>query len=309
MSIILLPNGSKGSVRRIGRRTAAMALIILGLAVPGAALVAGYNLGMQSASEQKEVFTSGLKAELNVQREDIEAARQSAQENLNALTKRLAELQSRVVRLDALGERLTEMASLDKGEFDFGNAPAVGGPSDSSVVIGELGAADFLSSFESLNKQLEDREQQLGVLESLLMTRNLQSEVHPDGFPAEKGWLSSFFGIRTDPFTGRLAHHDGIDVAGKLGSNVLAVAAGVVTWSGDRFGYGNLVEVNHGNGYVTRYGHNQKNLVKVGDTVKKGQILARMGSSGRSTGPHVHFEVLRDGRAVDPVKYVRAAVQ
>lgn len=309
MSIILLPNGSKGSVRRFSRRAAVGALMVLGLVVPAAALLVGYNLGTQSAATQKGVFTSGLRAELSVQREDIEVARQGAQENINALTKRLAELQSRVVRLDALGERLTEMASLDKGEFNFENAPALGGPNDSAVVIGDVTAGDLLVSFDNLNRQLEDREQQLGVLESLLMTRNLQNQVHPDGFPAEKGWLSSFFGVRSDPFTGRLAHHDGVDIAGKLGSNILAVAAGVVTWSGDRFGYGNLVEINHGNGYVTRYGHNQKNLVQVGDTVKKGQILALMGSSGRSTGPHVHFEVIRDGRVVDPIKYVRAATR
>lgn len=306
MTIILLPNRSKGAIHSISRRTAACALIVLGLVIPGAALVAGYNMGVADANAPKEMFTSGLKAELNVQREDIEAARQVAQENINALTKRLAELQSRVVRLDALGERLTEMASLDKGEFNFENSPALGGPNDASVVIGDV-RADFLVSFDSLSRQLEDREQQLGVLESMLMTRNLQEELRPDGFPAEKGWLSSFFGIRTDPFTGRLAHHNGVDIAGKLGSGILAVAAGVVTWSGDRFGYGNLVEVNHGNGYVTRYAHNQKNMVRVGDTIKKGQVLALMGSSGRSTGPHVHFEVLRNGRVVNPVQYVRAA--
>lgn len=307
MGIILLPKGSKGSSRSISRNKALAFIAVLVAGLPAMAMVIGYHLGARSSSADREVYTSGLKAELNAQREDIEVARLGAQENINALTKRLAELQSRVVRLDALGERLTEMASLDKGEFNFDSAPAVGGPSDSSVVMGEGFAGDILVSFDNLNRQLDDREQQLGVLESLLMTRNLRNEVHPDGFPAEKGWLSSFFGFRSDPFTGRMAHHDGVDIAGKLGSNVLSVAAGVVTWSGDRFGYGNLVEVNHGNGYVTRYGHNQKNLVRVGDMVKKGQALALMGSSGRSTGPHVHFEVIRDGRVVDPVKYVRAA--
>ncbi len=251
-------------------------------------------------------MTSGLKAELDAQREDIVRAKQEAQEDLNAMTKRLAELQSRVVRLDALGERLTEMADLDKGEFDFENQPAIGGPADIGSVIGEAELDDFLVSFEALNQQLDDREQQLGVLESLLMSRSLQDEVHPAGFPAEKGWLSSHFGIRTDPFTGRPARHKGVDIAGKLGSNILAVASGVVTWSGERYGYGNLVEINHGNGYVTRYAHNKDNLVQVGDTVKKGEIVALMGSSGRSTGPHVHFEVIRNGRVVDPVKYVRA---
>ncbi len=306
MSVILLPNDSKGTVRRISGRVVACALVMVALVVPGIALVIGYNVGVADVSAQKNVLASGFKAELGTQREDIEIARQSAQENINALTKRVAELQSRVVRLDALGERLTEMASLDKGEFNFESAPAQGGPNAPSLLVAESSSSAFLIPFDELSQQLEDREQKLGVLETLLMTRNLQDRVHPDGFPVEKGWLSSYFGARSDPFTGRRAHHDGVDIAGKLGYNILAVAGGVVIWSGDRSGYGNLVEVSHGNGYVTRYGHNQKNLVQVGDTVKKGQVLALMGSSGRSTGPHLHLEVVRDGRAVDPIKYVSA---
>lgn len=288
-------------------RVVACVLLAVGLVLPAVALVIGYSVGVSDVGSQKEALTADLKMELGTQREELEIARQAAQENINALTKRVAELQSRLVRLDALGERLTEMASLDKGEFNFDNSPALGGPNDPSLVIADSNAGDFLASFDSLSKELDDREQKLGVLESLLMTRNLQSQVHPDGFPVEKGWLSSYFGARSDPFTGRRAHHDGVDIAGKLGSNILAIASGVVTWSGDKSGYGNLVEVNHGNGYVTRYGHNQKNLVKVGDTVKKGDVLALMGSSGRSTGPHLHLEVVRDGRAVDPIMYVRAA--
>ncbi|UCE89604.1 MAG: M23 family metallopeptidase, partial [Pseudomonadota bacterium] len=135
----------------------------------------------------------------------------------------------------------------------------------------------------------------------------LQAEVMPAGRPVKRGWLSSYFGKRTDPFTGRRVHHAGVDFAGKLGSDVVAVAAGVVTYSGKRYGYGNLVEIDHGNGYSTRYGHNRENLVKVGDTLKKGHLIAKMGSSGRSTGPHVHFEVLLNGRAVNPKKYVHAS--
>ncbi len=307
MAIILLPKSSKKAAISISSRTAVFSLAALAIVLPAIALVMGFNFGAGSISAKQSLVTSGLKAELDVQREDILKAKQDAQENLHAMTKRLAELQSRVVRLDALGERLTEMAKLDKGEFDFDNLPAIGGPAAVENVVREAGLDDFLGSFDHLSRQLEDREQQLSVLESLLMSRNLQEEVHPAGFPAEKGWLSSHFGIRTDPFSGRPAHHDGVDIAGKLGSNILAVAAGVVTWSGDRYGYGNLVEINHGNGYVTRYAHNKENMVEVGDTVKKAQVIALMGSSGRSTGPHVHFEVLHNGRVVNPVKYVRAA--
>lgn len=307
MGIILIPKGSKGVAKRVSRRAVFLMISAFLLAVPTVTLFSGYYLGLHDTAEHKEMLSAGLRAELERQRRELESSKQRAQENINALTLRLAELQSRVVRLDALGERLTEMAQLDKGEFDFQTPPAQGGPAAADEVLAQAELDDFMVSFEGLSKQLDDREQQLAVLESMLMTRNLEDEVFPAGFPAEKGWLSSFFGTRTDPFTGRPARHEGVDIAGKLGTKILAVAAGVVTWSGERYGYGTMVEVNHGNGYVTRYAHNSENLVEVGDTIKKGQAIALMGSSGRSTGPHVHFEVLRHGRVVDPIKYVRSA--
>lgn len=305
MAVILLPKGPKGAARLLSRKAVAWSLASLFVALPAAALVTGYAWGINDVAEQQSRFSSTLRGELAAQRQEIHQAKQSAQEDLNAMTLRLAELQSRLVRLDALGERLTEMADIDAGEFDFKNIPAVGGPGAAADGLSDIDIADFSASFDELTLQLDDREQQLDVLESLLMSRSLQDEVFPAGFPAEKGWLSSHFGMRTDPFSGKQARHEGVDIAGKMGSNVLSVGAGVVTWSGERYGYGNLVEINHGNGYVTRYGHNKENLVAVGDTVKKGQALAHMGSSGRSTGPHVHFEVLRNGVPVNPAKYVR----
>lgn len=308
MGIILIPKSSKGVARRISRRAALLMISALLLTVPATTLFTGYYLGLHNTAEQKEMLSAGLRAELEQQRRELDASKQRAQENINALTLRLAQLQSRVVRLDAMGERLTEMAQLDKGEFDFQTAPAQGGPAADDL-LAQADLDDFMASFQDLSKQLDDREQQLAVLESMLMTRNLEDEVFPAGFPAEKGWVSSFFGTRTDPFTGRPARHEGVDIAGKLGTKILAVAAGVVTWSGDRYGYGTMVEINHGNGYITRYAHHSENLVEVGDTVKKGQAIGLMGSSGRSTGPHVHFEVLRHGRVVDPIKYVRSSAR
>jgi murein DD-endopeptidase MepM/ murein hydrolase activator NlpD len=136
------------------------------------------------------------------------------------------------------------------------------------------------------------------------MSRSLSERVTPSGRPVEEGWLSSRYGKRNDPFTGKQDFHKGLDFAGKKGSEVIAVGDGVVSWAGVKSGYGKLIEINHGNGYATRYGHNQSNLVKIGDTVKKGQQIALMGSTGRSTGPHVHFEVLHDGKAVNPSKFV-----
>lgn len=170
-----------------------------------------------------------------------------------------------------------------------------------------MSVSEFNAALEQLAQQVNDRARQLNVLETMLMNRHLQAEAFPAGRPVLAGWLSSKFGKRTDPFTGKREHHKGVDFAGKAGSDIIAVAAGVVTWAGERSGYGKLVEISHGNGYVTRYGHNKELLVKVGDRVDKGHRLGLMGSTGRSTGPHVHFEVIRNGKVVDPTKYIRAS--
>jgi len=246
------------------------------------------------------------KQTISEQQAALEETKRNAQAHIDALSQRLGQLQAHVLRIDALGQRLTKMAKLDKGEFNFDQPPPQGGPENAS----ELQSADtqqVTQTIDDLSRQLQDREDQLSVLETMMLHSNLRAQVSPAGRPIKGGWLSSYFGYRNDPFTGKREHHNGVDFAGKLGSDIIAVAAGVVTWSGDRYGYGNMVEIDHGNGYVTRYAHNQKNLVKVGDKIAKGQLIAKMGSSGRSTGPHVHFEVLRNGRVVDPLKHMQAS--
>lgn len=274
--------------------------------------VALFYLGYRTAAAGGEVLvtmapkTSPWTETLEDQRRQIDSAREQADAHLNALALRLGQLQAQMLRVDALGERLTKMADLDAAEFDFGQLPAQGGPAPATE-LPDTELPDFLEALEALSRQLEDRQRKLAVLEKLVMHENLKDQVVPAGRPIRKGWISSRFGKRTDPFTGKPAHHHGMDFAGKAGSEVVAVAAGVVTWSGKRSGYGQMVEIDHGNGYLTRYGHNQENLVQVGEKVRKGQTIARMGSSGRSTGPHVHFEVSRNGRTVDPVKYIAAA--
>lgn len=281
-------------------------LISILFVVPALLVYAGFQLGMAHMKANPDDLTMAVEAELDSQRVRLADVTRQTEENLNALALRLGMLQSHVIRLDALGQRLTSMAKLDKGEFDFENPPAQGGPV-TEVAASPMQIPDFISALNELSAQLEDRSKQLSVLETMLMTRNLQAEVMPTGRPVSRGWLSSYFGLRTDPFSGRRVHHSGIDFAGKLGSDVVSVAAGVVTFSGKRSGYGNLVEINHGNGYVTRYGHNLKNLVAVGQAVKKGELIAKMGTTGRSTGPHVHFEVMVNGRHVDPKKYIHAS--
>jgi murein DD-endopeptidase MepM/ murein hydrolase activator NlpD len=234
---------------------------------------------------------------------ELRAARETAQANLDALALRVGQIQAQMLRLNALGERLVSKADLDSGEFDFDSLPATGGPQERTR-LSPTGLDDFVATLDSLDASLEDRVHKLSVLETMLMDRSLRERLMPSGRPIGKGWLSSKFGKRADPFTGKQEYHKGVDFAGKEGSEVLATGDGVVTWSGRRSGYGNLVEINHGNGYVTRYGHNKTNTVEVGQAVKKGQQIALMGSTGRSTGPHVHFEVLRNGKQVNPAKFI-----
>lgn len=307
MNILLLKR-KKGCSGFVSLSQKKIAFLLLGFFVvlPASFLFAGYHMGKSYMKTHPDDITMALQSELDSQRLQVVEATREAGENMNAMALKLGQLQAHVIRLDALGQRLTKMAKLDKGEFDFDTAPAQGGPevaSDSQAMT----VSDFVQSLNELSAQLEDRNKQLQVLETMMMNRNLQAEVKPAGRPVTRGWLSSYFGKRTDPFTGRRVHHSGVDFAGKLGSDIVVVAAGVVTYSGPRSGYGNLVEVNHGNGYSTRYGHCQKTMVKLGDTVKKGQVIAKMGSTGRSTGPHVHFEVLYNGRAVDPKRYIHAS--
>lgn len=277
------------------------------IGVPAAAYITYLKLADDSEShllepEIRQIWVQQLQEQERL----VAQAREEADSKLAALTLRVAELQAKLVRIDALGERLTSMAKLDNGEFDFSQPPALGGP-EMEVSGDSFAPPEFTQAIDELSQQIENRQHQLQTLEALLANRKLENDVFIAGRPITKGWMSSRFGRRTDPFTGKIAMHGGVDFAGKEGSDIIAVAAGVVTWSGERSGYGLMVEVNHGKGFTTRYAHNKENLVKVGDVVKKGQIIALMGTSGRSTGHHVHFEVYKNGRAVDPSSYIHRA--
>ncbi len=227
----------------------------------------------------------------------------TTEHQVQALTINLAELEARMTRLDALGQHLTAMANLEEGEFDFSQPPAVGGPqvSDATTYFTPQRLDEELDQFEA---RLDDRERQLDILESMLTNRKLEEQGSLSGLPVKTGYMSSRYGWRKDPFNGKGSLHNGLDFAGKSGSDVVAVASGVVTWSGKDAGYGNVVEISHGDDYVTRYAHNKEILVHPGDVVRKGGTIALMGSTGRSTGSHVHFEVYKNGRSVDPSSYV-----
>ncbi|WDE11227.1 M23 family metallopeptidase [Thalassomonas haliotis] len=226
------------------------------------------------------------------------------EQQLMALTLRLAELQSQVLRLNALGDRLASEANIPEKEFNFGELPPSGGPLSEVDDPQFLSLSDLLLSISDLTGQINREEKQLQLLESVTLGHHIENSSYLSGRPISKGWLSSYFGMRKDPFSGRPAMHKGVDFAGKEDAAIIATASGVVSWAEPRYGYGNLIEIDHGAGLKTRYGHNKTLLVKVGDVVSKGQVIARMGSTGRSTGPHVHYEILRNGNQINPIKYV-----
>jgi murein DD-endopeptidase MepM/ murein hydrolase activator NlpD len=271
------------------------------LALLAGAFVAGSRYG--STGPLGEFTLARWNDDLATQRVMLEKTRATVDDQVAALATRVGRMQAQLIRLDALGRQLTEVAKLDRGEFDFDHPPAVGGPRT------ETGAGPVVPALndmlDSVGAAIDDRGRQLTALQNLILTRELARQIVPGGRPVESGYISSLYGQRTDPFDGRNAFHQGLDFAGTPGTRVLAVADGIVSHAGVDGGYGRLIEITHGNGYVTRYAHNAKLLVEPGQTVKRGDPIALMGSTGRSTGTHLHFEVLRDGRPVNPMSFVR----
>jgi murein DD-endopeptidase MepM/ murein hydrolase activator NlpD len=306
VKFILINNDGPSKTVEIGRWTRLfVSAFLIGLPVSLAGL--SYEFGMKKGVARAQAAEETLAAEEARERaEALADMAVEAERRLESMTLLLAELQSRVTRLDAVGMNLTQSAGLEPGEFNFDMAPALGGP----LMTSQEDARELIPALEgelfALSTALDDREVQLDILSELIQGEQVKSDATPSGRPILSGWLSSRYGTRIDPFSGKKAWHDGVDFAGKAGSNIVAVASGVVSWSGERYGYGKMVEVAHGDGVITRYAHNQENLVKVGDMVRRGDVVALMGNSGRSTGPHVHFEVHKNGRPVDPASYLRS---
>jgi len=272
------------------------------LAILGSAFLLGMQLGRGGGSPVMSADALHLGEVLAQQKAQISELKQQLQLRVDAMAMRLGEVNAHILRLDALGKRLTEMADINSREFNFDREPPRGGAAEGEGVSAEI--PDLSAMLGTLERRVDLRQSQLDALENVILAKQLKRQIHPEGRPVESGFISSYFGEREDPFDGQETFHKGVDFAGTKGEPVVAVAAGVVTWAGERTGFGKLVEINHGDGYVTRYGHNEKTLVSVGQTVKRGEAIGLMGSTGRSTGPHVHFEVLRNGRQVDPLSYI-----
>ncbi|MFP6800968.1 MAG: M23 family metallopeptidase [Pseudomonas sp.] len=279
-------------------------LLLALLLALGVALASGVAVGAWWAPATVAVQDdSKINQVLDKQRAEVGAVRLDAQRQLDAFAVHVAELQARLTRLDALGARLTELADLDASEFDFSLNVGQGGAEDT---LGDAAYAPppFMDELDQLSLRLDSREQLLEVLEQLIGDRQLSEAEYLSGMPVRHGYMSSPFGRRVHPLTGRNTQHKGVDFAAKPGSDVVAVAAGVVSFSGVKSGYGNVIEVSHADGYTTLYAHNKQNIVQIGDLVQRGQTIAKVGRSGRASGYHVHFEVTKSGRLVNPASYI-----
>jgi murein DD-endopeptidase MepM/ murein hydrolase activator NlpD len=278
---------------------AALGVLVLGLFGLGAWFGAAF-IGPSHLRDQ----LSGTRDALVQQQDEVERLNGVVSRDMNALALRIGRIQAETTRLNALGGRLAKLGKLDDGEFNFGSDPDMGGPEHAGLML-TAAPAQISTEIGRLERQLASQSRQLSVLEELLSDRNLDASLMPSGTPVRSGYISSRYGYRADPLTGSPDFHPGIDFDGDYGTDILAVGSGVVSFSGIKSGYGNTIEIDHGNGYVTRYGHNSRNLVSVGDPVRDGDVIGKVGSTGRSTGTHVHFEVWRDGRVINPNEFVR----
>ena len=239
-----------------------------------------------------------------VQAEQSRHTQSYLRESLNTMAARLGEMQAKLLRLDSLGDRLSKLAGLNPKEFMFDQPPARGGPAPRSEAQ-ELSMAELVQQMEALAVQLDDRSDKLGVLESHLTLAYAKKQLLPTQLPVSTGWFSSNFGWRIDPFTGLNAFHEGMDFMAPEGESINAAAGGVVVYSGDHPQYGKMIEIDHGNGLISRYAHASKLNAKIGDVVLRGQKIAAVGNTGRSTGAHLHFEVRQWGAPQNPARFLQ----
>lgn len=290
------------ALQHVGHRFARLGDHVYGAAFchPAVATIVLVSAGIAAGAGLRDAVGVAEKARMQSSSAQLAARADAAQREVNALAARLGELQAEANRLNALGERLTQAGQLADGEFDFDTPVAVGGVGP----VRDMAPRELGTGIDALAGQFKASGEQLSVLETLLFNRKLEADAVPSREPITNSYITSGFGGRADPFSGGAAFHKGIDFHARVGDPVLAVADGVVSYAGVRNGYGNVIEVDHGNGYVTRYAHNSRLVGRVGQLVRAGDQLARAGSTGRSTGAHVHFEVWENGHVVNPRKFL-----
>ena len=275
-------------------------MIVAGLvALPCIMLIAAISIWYGAANSLK---SDELAGDLVNYQEQVTLAREDARQKLTAYAKRMGAFQAQMSRIEAVAERLANQVGLDLAAFQLEDEPGVGGASPDTKGGVEDG---LLAELRKLELSISTKTGQFEALGYLLSDDERSQSRKPDGWPVDGGWISSSYGSRTNPLTGKRQFHQGVDIPGHSGSDVVAVADGVVSQSKYAGNYGWTVQLNHGDGVQTQYSHNKENLVAVGDTVHKGEVIAILGSTGRSTGPHVHFEVKQSGKTVNPYPYIK----
>ncbi len=305
---MLVPDSGQTKTYRLSkaklRLMAAAALLLICVCVAGAYSLYANNslrqdlqLARETLNHERQVFAK--------QKLAFEASLKAEQDKMNVYARSVGQMQARLARLDSLGKRLIQSSSISPSEFNFDVQPAFGGPR--IPVASNTPDLDLFSQIEQVGSEIDALNSKLVAVNYLLQDDLEEKNARPHTWPTEGGWLSSHFGVRLDPFTGQKAMHKGVDIANRFGAPVLAASRGVVIFAGKMKGYGYLVEIEHGYGFRTRYGHMSAANVAVGDIVEANQMIGRVGSSGRSTGPHLHYEVHRNGRAINPATFIPKA--
>lgn len=301
MNIILVSEKlAKAKTITLGTSQLAMLALAAASLVVASALFLGYALARLNADFSLPYLDAWMGASRTERREVDE---NHMRENLNALAVRVGQLQAQLLRLDTLGERLARLAGFKSQELMFGESPGQGGAASSYSA--PLSLSEVTQRLDMLTRELDDRGDRLGILQSLFTLERARKQLIPTMLPVDAAWHSSNYGWRIDPFTGQRAFHEGIDFMADQGANIRAAAAGVVSYSDFHPQYGNMVEIDHGNGLVTRYAHASKRAVKVGDVIMRGATIGEVGRTGRATGTHLHFEVRRNGAPQNPTRFLR----
>jgi murein DD-endopeptidase MepM/ murein hydrolase activator NlpD len=304
MNVILVSNSlaKTRSITLNGKHVASLVVLLFGL-ILGAAFALQYALvriGPEGLSDEMRTFLS------KVQSAEQQKQQSYLHSSLDAMAVRVGQMQAQMQRLDALGARLAKLTGMKPEEFRFDQPPAQGGPLVTSPAQ-EMSVKGLDAQLSKLIHAVNDRGDKLLALQTMLLQNELNRKLLPSIPPINEGFYSSNFGWRLDPFTGENAMHEGVDYMVMAGTSIRASAGGVVAYSDQHPQYGKMVEIDHGNDIVTRYAHASRLLVKVGQVVRRGEKIAEVGSTGRSTGNHLHFEVRYKGNAQNPVRFLEKA--
>lgn len=332
MKLLLLTHSAKNqSKKRKGKVLSWPMVILLCLCLQLISSLSGFLVGQhtidQQTSEQKvaEIHATPSNSTPTIAAPPLQSANPyddtqqtlKLTQSLDILNRQIEQAEARLAHLDELAKALVHASGLVDEQLDFNQPPPSGGPhllspeeADHYSALSPTSIAKTIlaanQNIKGILATIEQRANQFYVLSDIIKNQHLYQTLHIHSGPVTNGWLSSHYGYRNDPFTGRRAWHNGIDIASEQGADIISVSPGIVLRSGYAKGYGNLVEISHANGYTTRYAHCHQILVSAGELIKEGQTIATVGSTGRSTGPHVHFEVLVEGKSVDPKRYLKS---